>query len=709
MKLNPNRIPNFLKPSGESVTPLRESNPELLWCLGLLVAHGELRRFVGDHGEWADDATAMALGLPPAEELDENPELMREAVRARYKAVREKRGDFELPTALVTNLHKLSALVGLNEIEQHILAFAIILHGGTTLTSLASQGADHSSASLYGVLGGLLDLPVRQVREALAPTGLLHTTGLVEVDRDGQYNLIGKMELGTRGLGEKMFEQDVEPVDLFRGKLSPAPSGNLVADDYSHISEVHQLVRSVIDDAQRYRRPGVNVLLYGPPGTGKTELSRLVADEIGVEAFEVAIESKDGEPEDGKFRLKAWQAGQAVLRSRRALLIFDEAEDIFAAHQLFASSLAQRMKGWVNRALETNPVPTVWLSNTIDSLDPAFVRRFDLILEVKQPTHDQRRRLAQQMLGEQVDDALLDRIAATDQLSPAVLERASRVVRRVAASRHTESDRPPAIQNRDQMLQFMLDNTLKAQGANGLRYDPALGLAGRYRPELVNTSSNLAQVAAGIGNVGDARLCLYGPPGTGKSAFGHWLAEKLDKRLIVKRASDLLGPYVGMTEQNMADAFREAEEAEAILLIDEIDSFLSDRASATQQWQATMVNEMLTQVERFHGVFIATTNRMDGLDPATMRRFDLKLEFGYLDDKQRKTLLRETARDLGATRGIQKAREGLNDLHNLTPGDFAAVSRRHRFEPFTTAGELVSALREESRHKPDGRERRIGF
>lgn len=52
------------------------------------------------------------------------------------------------------------------------------------------------------------------------------------------------------------------------------------------------------------------------------------------------------------------------------------------------------------------------------------------------------------------------------------------------------------------------------------------------------------------------RLCLYGPPGTGKTAYGRWLAEQLGMSLTVKRVSDLISPYVGESEQNIARAFR---------------------------------------------------------------------------------------------------------------------------------------------------------
>ena len=55
-----------------------------------------------------------------------------------------------------------------------------------------------------------------------------------------------------------------------------------------------------------------------------------------------------------------------------------------------------------------------------------------------------------------------------------------------------------------------------------------------------------------------------------------------------------------------------------LLLIDEVDSFLQDRRGAQRIWEVTRVNEMLTQMEGFAGVFMASTNLMGGLDPAAL-------------------------------------------------------------------------------------------
>ena len=51
----------------------------------------------------------------------------------------------------------------------------------------------------------------------------------------------------------------------------------------------------------------------------------------------------------------------------------------------------------------------------------------------------------------------------------------------------------------------------------------------------------------------------------------------------------------------------------------------------------------------------------------------------------------------------------LRGLDVLTPGDFAAIARRHRFEPFQTVDAVVAALRSECALKEDGRRGRMGF
>ena len=179
--------------------------------------------------------------------------------------------------------------------------------------------------------------------------------------------------------------------------------------------------------------------------------------------------------------------------------------------------------------------------------------------------------------------------------------------------------------------------------------------------------------------------------------------------LLVRRASDLLSMYVGEAEKNIARAFREAEDDGALLLIDEVDSFLQDRRGAQRSWEVTQVNEMLTQMESFAGVFIASTNLMDGLDPAALRRFDLKVKLDYLRAPQAWALLQRHCVQLGLAAPSAALRTRLDRLHQLTPGDFAAVLRQQRLRPLPSADALVAALEIECALKNGGARNSIGF
>ena len=104
-----------------------------------------------------------------------------------------------------------------------------------------------------------------------------------------------------------------------------------------------------------------------------------------------------------------------------------------------------------------------------------------------------------------------------------------------------------------------------------------------------------------------------------------------------------------------------------------------------------MVNEFLQQLEAFdQGVFIATTNLMDRLDEASLRRFDAKVTFSYLQRAQATTLMLRACERLGLDpHGCETLVGGLD---RLTPGDFAAVMRTNVMAPMRLAPALAPAL-----------------
>ncbi len=77
-------------------------------------------------------------------------------------------------------------------------------------------------------------------------------------------------------------------------------------------------------------------------------------------------------------------------------------------------------------------------------------------------------------------------------------------------------------------------------------------------------------------------LLLYGIPGTGKTEFAKYTARRLRRRLIIRRASDLLSMWVGQSEKLIRESFKEAEHDKAVLFIDEADTFLGSRENAAR-------------------------------------------------------------------------------------------------------------------------------
>lgn len=235
-----------------------------------------------------------------------------------------------------------------------------------------------------------------------------------------------------------------------------------------------------------------------------------------------------------------------------------------------------------------------------------------------------------------------------------------------------------------------------------------------YRLDWLNVDADMARLLESVRCRPRGRLLFHGPPGTGKSAFAYHLARTVDHPLLVKRASDLVSKYLGETEQNLRAMFDEAAADEAVLLLDEADSFLQDRMLAQRQWEVTEVNELLTQMEAFEGLFICATNFLDRLDPAALRRFALKLEFLPLRTEQASSLFaahygRLTDQAVPDNeRGVIDA--GLARLRSLTPGDFtAAAGRWELLNQPPSPSEFLEALRAECAVKPGAKHRRIGF
>ena len=662
-----------------------------LWILRILIPLGMHKEFIQMYF-FADNDIAELLGLSEWVNVDPDTfdtKAIRSHLQKIYKFNSPKIRKSKIPSTLRGNILHLAKIVGLSETDCQILEFAVLVQNETLLGNAIDWFGQTSFVKAGHILSVLLDLPEQDIRASLSTQSVLAKTGLVSFDKSHYGSLREKLTLLSGGFATQISSSETDPVSLLQDMVTLSSAPELNITDYEHIAPLLSVLRPYLKTSVLSGKKGVNVFLHGAPGTGKSQLTKVLAKALDCDLFEVTSEDQDGDPIGGIRRLRAYRAAQSFFSKQRTIILFDEVEDVFndGSEAAGRKNTAQISKAWMNRMLEENSIPTLWLSNSADSLDPAFIRRFDMIFELSVPPKKQRERIIQEVCGDLIDATSLARISQSETLAPAVVTRAASVIRSIRDELN-EAESSSAIE-------LLINNTLALQGHSPIQTNDRNMLPEIYDPAFIHADADLTSIAAGLIHSKSGRLCLYGPPGTGKTAYGRWLADQMGIPLIVKRASDLMSMWVGGNEKNIAKAFKEAQEENALLLIDEVDSFLQDRRGAQHAWEASLVNEMLTQMESFSGVFIASTNLMDGLDQAALRRFDLKVKFEFLKSEQAWTLLGRHCLKLSLSCSLKKHKDKLNQLKNLTPGDFAAVARQNTFRPITSCAAFITALEQE--------------
>lgn len=690
--------PDLPTPGNSAPYPwlVRSRDIRVLWILRILVNLGAVSGLYHVHHNGRSERIVRRLRLPV---LDSSENPSKSEVQARLetslKHLERHAGSIELPARLRTNIAFLRNQFALNKSECLILALAVCLRVDDDLHAAAElvPSRVNPAKDIARVLGTTQP----RIAKALEPGGRLRWSGMIEACSGGSFET--NLQLRRGGLRKLATSRIQAAEDLFGGFLKSAPPPTLTAKDYGHMSPGFDVLERLLRSALARQHDGVNILVYGAPGTGKSELARTLSQRIGVPLFDISSQSESGDPLRPGERLGSAATGLFLLGKRRAIVAFDEVEAIFNDGSDFMGkpSTAESSKAWVNRLLEQNSVPVVWIANSIRRMDPAFVRRFDLVVELEAPPQTQRLQLLERECSALLPREQLRRLSRVDCITPALVTRASKVVRRIGRPGET-----------DRLLETVLDGVLRAQGHAPLARLLHGSEVGAFDPSLCNASEDLAALAEGVASSGAGRICLYGPPGTGKTAFGLWLADTLGKPIVQKRASDLQSPYIGVMERNLARAFEQASRDGALLQIDEIDSFLQDRRYAQRSWETSQVNEFLTQLESFDGLFIASTNLMDNLDEAALRRFDFKIRMGYLLPHQAVSLLHRSLVTCGTGPATPDDHARLRTL-KLTPGDFAVVARRHRVKAFTTTASIMDALCAEAMLGRRAEARRIGF
>ncbi len=571
---------------------------------------------------------------------------------------------FDMASPFSARLRDLGQTLKLSPLEQDILAFAFFTTVSDELSGIFDQLASDrwTSGTLWNAV---FAASTEDLSKAMRPTSPLRLSGLLQASgRRVQLATVSPFWVDLLARCDSLEEALLEPFEEELGSGRPA---RLPEDD----------LRMAVRLLRHADEPGVNLLLYGPPGLEKRQLLRDIVAGSARNAWRVR---RFEDAPRGVLPSLAFVAFQLLAgRSEPSVLIVERPSEVLHTaptwlRALFGVEISpEDIRPFDENLLATNAVPGVWLSSDVEGLPEETVARFLFHAELKKAGRSE----LDKAVCTRLRELGLSRTAAAEILklesvSSAQLESAAKAARLARASGKAERDRVivQAVRRSQRALARDLTDRLKPPVTHySLDY---LNTAGRFTPK---------QILESLRRRPQGSMLLYGPPGTGKTQFTEHLASELRLPLVSKSASALLSKWLGESEKNIAAAFEEAAAEEAILFLDEGDSFLRSRELALRSWEVTQTNELLQHMERYDGIVIVATNLFRHLDAAALRRFTFKVEFRELDAGQRWQMfaaeagLGDSLASIDAqTRERWETRLLLMPL--LTPGDFATVKRQ---------------------------------
>ncbi|HON14636.1 MAG TPA: AAA family ATPase [Treponema sp.] len=606
------------------------------------------------------------------------------------------------PMERVEKMESFSSLVnayGLDSDELHLILFLFLVSINEKLLSLVSEWKTSEMLRGMSICTGVAQ---GRLRALISSNSKLRTYNLVEITPHQRFIL---------ELNDEVVEYLAasEMGSLYERFLRPAGSGAYPLDSFPVRRDQQELCRTLLSGS----RP-VQILLYGREGTGKTEFARALGAATGKKVYSF-IRSEDSR-RDNLTRLSLTLG---ALSSTDTIVIIDEAESILDGGKLWFGDFMmgnKDQKARINILLDQVRCPVIWIVNSIAGIQSSTLRRFTFSVEF--------RALKPQILAERVWTAL-----ETLPLSEDVKQRAAELASQRELTGAAIANLRAALEelaghqlDEDRLIKYvdtlfsanseLVGGKQRVRERTGTTYNvDVLNLSQPPERILHAVAHHIATAQAGSNvsgrQVGGLRILFYGMPGTGKTELARHVAERVGCKLDIRRASDILSPYVGEAEKNIAAMFNEAEDSGDILLIDEADAFLYDRSRAHRSWEITQVDEFLTRMEEFRGVLICTTNLLGSLDRAVIRRFQLKVEFQPLHRSGTEELLRTYFPDLNFSAALL---DSLAAKGPYVPGDFAVVHSMIAAMPDAdiTPDFIVQTLIEESRHrKPAGTS--IGF
>jgi SpoVK/Ycf46/Vps4 family AAA+-type ATPase len=466
----------------------------------------------------------------------------------------------------------------------------------------------------------LLDLDFRRRYEGARD--LLDAT--IEIDNRTFSYLIGRDELTDEFLE---FSSVQEPLANMEQVVLP--------------TEDKQRILSIVDDHDRYLDyrskwgfderisygKGSMMLFYGKPGTGKTMTAHAVAHHLNKRILNVDIPTFIAHRDAQRFLPGLFREAKI----QNAILFFDECEMLFSDRRggnMLVTLLLTELEQFEGVAIFATNIPRI--------LDEAFQRRILVRVNFLEPDLQSRAEIWRSLIPKQApisEDVDFDLLGARFEITGGYIKNA--VLSAIAESVHSvEAHTSPSINMK------MLENAARHQlnlvedfDVEGLSI-PQVRLkdvileeeASNHVQRIIDAVRYLPSVLHRwkMGGTGGERggivALFHGPPGTGKTLCAEAIAGELNRPIKITRSSTILSKWVGESERNLEKIFKDARAHNAVLFIDEADSLVEKREGSNNSHTRSLVNLLLSLIERHNGLVLLATNHREHLDTALERR-----------------------------------------------------------------------------------------
>ena len=197
----------------------------------------------------------------------------------------------------------------------------------------------------------------------------------------------------------------------------------------------------------------------------------------------------------------------SIGQNQSCVVLVDECESLF--HLSFNNALSDS-KNTLTEMLETNEVPTIYITNHINDISEAFIRRFDMVQELNGIRKETKLEVSVNIAkGLRIRRRFIAHLIGQDGVSIGHWEQAVKVVKTFGC---TGTKAEATIMNCIEQYQVACGRpSIKSYKEREQHYDV----------RCINASGDLPDdMLKAIANSQMGRVLLYGPPGTGKTAYG---------------------------------------------------------------------------------------------------------------------------------------------------------------------------------------------